>query len=565
MVKNALGEFRLHETPQSQQAVPGQVKNSAGGYVFTVDPMTGVERFVILGTEKGTYYTDQQKLTRDNALAVLELAKTRGVEVVQKVVEISEGGRAPKNDQAVFVMALLSVEGNLETRQAVYDAIGNHKVARTATHLAQFLEFRQQLSRTKGWSHGLRKAISRWYMNRTPEQAAYQIAKYPQRGGRKHGDTLRQAHPKTGTFEPTGLNGVFRWAVGKEVGGAGLPDIVTGVTMAKGALDAAHTARLVRQYGLTWEMVKTEHLNERAVWEALLEEDKVGITALIRQLPRLTNIGLLADKTWRDAITARLVDPVLLRKGRVHPINVLVAMRTYASGHGERSSNTWQPVRQVVDALDAGFYAAFETVEPSGKRRCIALDVSGSMGSPVAGLPLNCREASGAMAMVTIAREPDTYVVGFTGGGMHSLRYGGGFYSGYGSRVPQNTRSVDDLTVLDLSARRRLDDNIRHITGLPFGGTDCALPMLHASAKGLKFDSFEVYTDNETWAGSIHPFEALQQYRADSGIPDAALVVNGMTATDFTIANPTDPRMLDVVGLDAAAPGLINDFVAGRI
>ncbi len=357
MISKALQEFALGVTPQSEQADPSQVQNSAGGFVFPVEPMTQVERFLILGTDKGTYYTTQQKLTRDNAQVLLKVAKTQGPEVVAKIVDVSKGNRAPKNDQALFALALLSVEGNIETRQAAYQALPD--VARTATHLAQFLEFRQQLSQTKGWSAGLRRAVNRWYQNRTPEQVAYQIAKYPQREGRRHRDTVRQAHPNERTFEPVGRNAVFRWTVDRDVAETTLPKIVRGVNRAKVSGSPEETARLVRGYDLTWEMVRTEHLNSPKVWEALLETDTVGITALIRQLPRLTNIGLLADKTWRDAVTARLVDPELLRKGRVHPINVLVAMRTYASGHGDRSSNTWQPVRQVIDALDAGFYAAF--------------------------------------------------------------------------------------------------------------------------------------------------------------------------------------------------------------
>jgi len=33
----------------------------------------------------------------------------------------------------------------------------------------------------------------------------------------------------------------------------------------------------------------------------------------------------------------------------------------------------------------------------------------------------------------------------------------------------------------------------------------------------------------------------------------------------FTIADPNDPGMLDVVGFDTAAPQLIADFAAGRL
>jgi 60 kDa SS-A/Ro ribonucleoprotein len=154
----------------------------------------------------------------------------------------------------------------------------------------------------------------------------------------------------------------------------------------------------------------------------------------------------------------------------------------------------------------------------------------------IAGLPLTPREASAAMAMVTVATEPDVDVVGF----------------------------CETLRPLDISPRRRLDDVISMVSSLKFGGTDCALPMTDALMKGLEYDTFIVYADSETWSGGIHPYQALRQYRQQTGI-DAKLVVVGMAATEFTIADPSDPGMLDVVGFDTAAPGLIGDFVAGRI
>lgn len=41
---------------------------------------------------------------------------------------------------------------------------------------------------------------------------------------------------------------------------------------------------------------------------------------------------------------------------------------------------------------------------------------------------------------------------------------------------------------------------------------------------------------------------------------DAKLIVVGMTATKFTIANPDDPGMLDIAGFDTAAPGIMSEF-----
>ena len=94
------------------------------------------------------------------------------------------------------------------------------------------------------------------------------------------------------------------------------------------------------------------------------------------------------------------------------------------------------------------------------------------------------------------------------------------------------------------------------------GGTDCAQPMLYAIQKKLPVDVFIVYTDCETWAGPVHPSEALKRYRQECDI-DAKLIVCAMTSNGFTLADPEDKGMLDMAGFDAAAPDVIKQFVVG--
>jgi 60 kDa SS-A/Ro ribonucleoprotein len=112
---------------------------------------------------------------------------------------------------------------------------------------------------------------------------------------------------------------------------------------------------------------------------------------------------------------------------------------------------------------------------------------------------------------------------------------------------------------LPISPRKRLDDVVADVEKLPMGGTDCALPMLWAQENRIDVDTFVVYTDNETWAGGVHPAQALRAYRQARGIP-AKLVVVGMTSTGFSIADPDDAGMLDVVGFDTSTPPVIADF-----
>lgn len=530
-----LAAISTRHTPQAEQADPRQVPNSAGGFTFTTGRAARLHRFLTLGTDGGTYYASERDITQ-NAAVVLQWARESGTGLVAEVVKVSQAGRAPRNNPALFALAAAASLADEAGRRAALGALP--LVARTGTHLFIFARYVQNF---RGWGRGLRRAVADWYLGREPGQLAYQALKYRQREGWTHRDLLRLAHPAGAGAHRE----LFGWICGREAGLAELPLVQAFVAAQAATKPAEWTALIERHPSLSWEMLPDAALASPAVWEALLANG-LPQTALMRQLPRLTRIGVLAPMSAAASLVAgQLADPVRLRKARVHPVNVLVALRTYASGHGARGQDTWEPVSQITDALDGAFYAAFGAVEPAGKRTMLALDVSGSMTSPVSGLPLSCREASAALALVTAATEPHTMVVGFTSRG-----------GGWGGQAA--------LSPLDISPRQRLDDAIRKVSSLPFGGTDCALPMLIALQQGWQIDHFSVYTDSETWAGVMHPHQALAAYRQKTGIP-ARMSVVGMTSTGFTIADPDDPGSMDVAGFDSAVPSLLADFARGDI
>src|SRR5262249_53857041 len=161
-----------------------------------------------------------------------------------------------------------------------------------------------------------------------------------------------------------------------------------------------------REYGLPREAVPSELLTSAEGWEALLAD--MPMTALVRNLATMTRVGVLAPGTEGTAKgLAQLGDGEPIHRAPVHPIALLAALRTYAAGRGVRGRHSWTPVAQIVDALDAAFYVAFENVEPTGTRLLLGLDVSGSMaGGSVAGVPnLSPRDASAALALLTAATE----------------------------------------------------------------------------------------------------------------------------------------------------------------
>lgn len=556
-------EIRRTVSPNQREPLRSeQVKNSAGGYVFAVDNWTQLRRFLILGTAGGTFYVSERDLTKEGLSVIKACLAEDGSRTVAEIVSVSREGRAAKNDYAIFALACVVALGNDNAKRAALDKLD--AVCRIGTHLYQFVDFLNDFGCLTG--RAKRRALARWYTTKNVDKLAYDVIKYRQRDGWSHRDILRLAHP--GSLEPVGSEHaqIFDWVTkgykldsfvmknGEFVDSPLFSEnlgYIEGFERAQRADSVEETAFLVDKYGLPREALKTEHLKSPVVWEALLANG-MPLTAMIRNLGNMTRIGVLtAGSDGTRAVVNALSNEDAIRRARIHPFNVLVALKTYQSGQGFRGTNSWSPVGKIVDALDGAFYKSFGNVESTGKRICIAIDISGSMAwYPIANTNLYPRDAAAAMSLVTAATEPDHEIVVFSAGGSYGRRGSYGYNTGIKS--------------VDVSPRQRLDDVVRRINGMSAGGTDCALPMIWAAEQGRNFDAFIVYTDNETWAGNVHPAKALVDYRKKF-VSDAKLIVVGMTATNFSIADPKDRGMLDVVGFDSAAPTIMSEFISGRI
>jgi 60 kDa SS-A/Ro ribonucleoprotein len=525
-------------SPQRERT-PGrtdEVRNSAGGYVHQLDCWKRLDRFLILGTTGGTYYISEQKLTRENADVVFECIAKDPALTVARIVAVSVEGRAPKPNPAIFALAAAAGSDDPVARRKALAALPD--VCRTGTHLFSFVGYVEQF---RGWGRALRRAVGDWYLAKSPQQVAYQATKYAQRGGWSHRDLLRLSKPTP----PRGsdMDEVLALTVGKPVkvpldgdtSFAGTKYFIATEEM-KTVSSPREAVELIERYNMPWETLPSHLLRDPTIWAALVP--RMGLTALIRNLGRMTDIGYIAPFSDGTAeIVKRLSDVADLRQSRIHPLQILTAEAVYRRGAGLKGSLTWKPAAKVLEALDAAFYESFGNVEPTGKRTLNCLDVSGSMGSGyVAGSPLTPREASVALAMLGLKVEENAETMAFTGGFVH----------------------------LDLNRSKSLADAVEATSRLPFDQTDCSVPMLWAKKHSVPVDTFVVYTDSETWAGQVKPPQALRAYREAMGI-DAKLVVVGMVSNGFTIADPKDPGMLDVVGFDTATPNLISDFSAGKV
>lgn len=526
---------------QTEKLTDSQVKNSAGGYTWQVDDLMKFRRFLVLGSEGGTYYISERKLTKDHIKTILKLInEKKGPELVKIIKQYSLEGRVHKQDPLLFALAACARSDDPETKKAAYFNL--NEICRIPTHLFTFIQFCETLSGdTTGWGRAHRRAVSSWYKSKTPKQLAYLVTKYQQRNGWSHKDVMRLAHVKPATEIEKIVNryivkGELTKETSKVFDEAELDTIafLQAVEKVKSVKDEKELLDLIQKHRLAREHIPNNWFSSKNVWGYLLEN--MGTTALIRNLGKMTSVGLLdaSNTDAVDRVVKQLGDLTVLQKAKIHPLSILLALTTYRQGKGVKGSLTWNPVTKIVDALDSAFYLTFKAVEPTGQRFMLALDVSGSMGwNHIPNTSLTCRDASAALAMVTAATEPTCHIMGFS----------------------------NKFQELDISPKRRLDDNIKAVSNLNFGGTDCSLPMVYALKKKIKVDNFIVYTDSETYCGSTHPSQALKEYRKKMNIPHARLIVIAMESNGFTIADPEDPGMLDIPGFDSSIPRIVHQFV----
>ena len=540
-MKSALNSVNRHKTVQTEPANSTQVKNNAGGYVFEVSPKSRLERFLIIGTDGGTYYTSETTLTRDNVSFVTKLIQEDEALVLSTVLDVSTNGRAYRNSPALFTIALLLVDG--KNKSATAAALP--KVARTATMLFELVQYIENLG---GWGRAKKNAVASWYETKAIDDLAYQLVKYRQRNGWTHRDVMRLSHPK-------GVDSnLVNFALGKEYGT--VPEIITGFNAVQATETSARAVEVLKQYtNLPWETIPTQHLKDLKVWKTLFYNGQLNGQALLRNITRLARLNAFTDLKFTKDYCDKLTDAAMIEKTRLHPIQYLNAIVVHTNGQTDRKgyyrrTKDWDSSPMILDALQKGFYQAFKSVVPAGKRTFLALDVSSSMNSPAPGTELSCAQVAGAVAMTIARTEPMYCIAGFTSNG----------HNGWYNHRSGNTQ----LTQLNINASTNLNAAFAEVQKNNFGSTDCSLPILSALESKMEIDTFVVLTDNETYAGSIHPFQALKKYRKEMGI-DAKLAVFGVSATNFSIADPSDLGMMDFVGFDSNAPKVLADFSAGRI
>lgn len=207
----------------------------------------------------------------------------------------------------------------------------------------------------------------------------------------------------------------------------------------------------------TWESELSSGADKAQAWGSLLAENKLGYLALLKNL---RNIAEQAPESV-DLAIQRLTDPAAIRKSLVLPFRFAVAIEQLRA----------YPKYQM--ALSQALDISVENI-PEFENALVVIDVSGSMGGPVAGNKDFTCVKLGSLFGAALARKSGADVIAF------------GTQAQYVNLRPQDSTLTNAEGIPNLASR------VGH-------GTNFHAAFELAAQKNKKYDNIIIFSDMQAW------------------------------------------------------------------
>lgn len=555
---NAIPKPLQTELPK---AIPGReadmIDNSCGSKVFKVDDHVFLDRFLIMGAQTGSIGRNN-RIVKESAEAFLALINQDAGKVITRVYELNKMKRVFVKDPSLLVLAFAMSQvynKNPDLRRLASDTAAT--ICKTPYELTRFIELSKEVAGHKGYL--LVQTIAKWFNNKPAKDLAYQGVKYRSRNGWNARDLLKIGHPTpTGDDESSVMAYLIDPALPKaELARERFPiikDYEDAMSLKPTQVNEL-LAIIQNNSGITWEMIPTEFLNDINVWSAFLPN--LNFNALVRNISRFAANGFFKNQVFKEACIAKLLDKDAALKSGMHPFKIFLGQYVYSLGRGK--SSTWSVDKDVLRVMEIAFINSVTGLRPTGKKVLVGVDVSASMtweGSRMMGGEGPCaREFAAVFAylLATACKFIDIEVGAFTSfpQGVKPIRP---------NDAIKGTDPTIGFTTLNIQWYKGPTALTKSTQGLPAGSTNCSAPIEYAIRNNMIVDSFVIITDNDINQGR-HVAQAMADYRNKFN-PNASMVVVTTQVCNYSVADPKDHLMLDVVGVDASGPEIVLDFIS---
>ncbi|KHN75211.1 60 kDa SS-A/Ro ribonucleo-like protein [Toxocara canis] len=521
---------------QMQKVREDQVRNSAGGYVFKVDDLNRIRRFLILGTEGGTYYSSEQEITMDNVKAMCEIIeKGKGPLLLREIIQISLEGRAPKQDPTLFALALCArYRVRDTTRPDVHRQVMKKYKGKTLTDedCKKIVQEVERRTKEALEANARRQTSGSGFEQQAPPEAYDDYQKALQKMAFRA--ILKVCRIPTHLFTFVAYCQKISAETGDKRNSKGWGR----------AMRAAITHWYFNQKPERLAMLITKYQNR----SGFRHRDLLRLCHIRPMMSFPSNHNYWHHHKEYDFLLAYIVGDTEEGRKRV----------AEAAGDGIKKAKKEVAKKETDEERKKREEKERERMEKQMAR--MKLREANKKSFSTHKLP-DAPDAEGSPAATLIWAFEEMKGITEPGKAADLIRGCGLVREHVPSRLLDSKvvweallidmpmtaliRNLGKLASIDMITDKPENENVKQIWNVR-----------------KKIRSHYSLAKNGL---HVHPFQALQQYREQMKILDAKLIVMGMTATSFTIADPDDRGMLDICGFDSAVPELVKEFVLGNI
>ncbi|MBK9387201.1 MAG: RNA-binding protein [Planctomycetes bacterium] len=418
---------------------PATAINEEGSPAYELTGEQALAQLAATGCLNGTFYaTEQEQLD-----AVLELVNACEPGFVARVALYAREQGLMKDLPALLCAALAARDGALLA--AVFPrVIDNGKMLRSFVQI-----LRSGVAGRRSLGTLPRRLVRDWLAARSEAQlfdAA--IGNAPSLG-----DVIRMVHPKPASPERDQL---YRYLLGKPFELDRLPAEAQRFERWKSERGELPDVNFQRLSSLELGEAEWRSIALRATW-----------TTLRMNLNTFERHGVFACAETTTVLAARLADPREVRRARAFPYQILSALQNLDPAVPQR----------LRTSLEQALEIATEHVPELPGRTIVAVDVSGSMSSPVTGhrkgstSTVTCRDVAALFAASILRRNPSARVIPFH----------------------------DRICDVQLDPRASIPEISSTLQRLPSGGTNCSAVLAHLVQSRGTVDTVIYFSDNESW------------------------------------------------------------------
>ncbi|HSX58860.1 MAG TPA: VWA domain-containing protein [Tahibacter sp.] len=433
-----MANFRLFGTRRTPP--PADTRNEAGGRAYARRPKDALALYAATGCLNDVYYADAQAQL-EQALALC--AQVPAAFVAKTAIYARRRGHM-KDMPALLVAWLAQHDGERCAR--VFDrVIDNGRMLRNVVQI-----LRSGVVGRKSLGSRPKRLVRQWLERASVDELLNAaIGQRPSLA-----DIVRMVHPKPQDSEREAL---YAWLIGTPCAPDRLPAVVQQFEAFKrgdvvGTVPEVHFQYLTASLGRSeWKTVA-----RRLSWQSL----RMNLNTLQRN-------GVFEDAALTARLAATLRDEAQIRKARAMPYQLLAA---WNAGRADLPP-------AIRDALQDAMEIATDNVPHLQGNVVVAIDVSGSMASPVTGhrhgatTAVRCVDVAALVAACVQRKNPSARVLPFD------------------TVVRAHVSNPRDSVITQA----------QRLASLCGGGTTVSAPLAQLCRERARVDTVLIVSDNESW------------------------------------------------------------------